>query len=85
MFEVRVSTKISRIITKKIPLPRRDRILLALIQLEQNPFLGVKMWGEMEGKRKIRIWPYRVIYTVDEVSKVIKIVEVGHRGHMSYK
>lgn len=70
---------------KKIPNPWRLRISNVIDELEKNPWLGFKMWGEMQGKRKIRVWPYRVIYTVDEINKLVKIVEIGHRGHMSYK
>ena len=70
---------------KRIPLPWKRRISDVIDRLVLNPFLGSKMWGELQGKRKIRVWPYRVIYSVDEKSRSINILELGHRGHMSYR
>ncbi len=70
---------------KKIPFPWSMRILDALTTLEVDPYTGEKMWGEYEGTRKIRIWPYRVIYIVDEKEHCVKVVEIGHRGSMGYK
>ncbi len=70
---------------KKIPLPWRERVDQAMRSLANKPFLGIKMSGEYHNKRKIRVWPYRILYTFDQERKTVWIVEVGHRGHMSYK
>lgn len=68
---------------KKIPLPWRERITRAIDDLENNPFYGEKMWGKLSGRRKIIIWPYRIIYTVDEKARQVKVLNIGHRGHRS--
>lgn len=68
----------------KIPLPWSFRISRAIDSLEFNPYLGDKMSGDMAPKRKIKIWPYRIMYVVDEKIKLISIKEVEHRGHTSY-
>jgi len=47
---------------KKIPFLWRDRIEKAIDILKNNPFYGEKMSGELKDRRKIRIWPYRIIY-----------------------
>lgn len=70
---------------KEIPLPWRERIGKAIDELQKNPFLGEKMWGKLSDKRKIRVWPYRLIYELDKEKKFIVVVEVGHRGSMKYK
>ncbi len=69
---------------RKIPLPWQVRILDVLTDLETTPYLGEKMGGDMKDKRKIRVWPYRIIYKIQEDLKLIKIMEIEHRGHTSY-
>jgi mRNA-degrading endonuclease RelE of RelBE toxin-antitoxin system len=69
---------------KKIPLPWQVRILDALTQLETKPFLGEKMSGVLADIRKIKVWPYRILYRVDQNRKFISILEIGHRGQVSY-
>jgi len=50
----------------KIPQPWQKRILDVLTALETNPFLGEKMHADMADRRKIVIWPYRIIYRIKE-------------------
>ena len=69
----------------KISSPWIGRIERAIDALELNPYLGEKMNGDMSDLRKIKVWPYRIIYRIEKKEKVIKITEVGHRGGMSYK
>ena len=69
----------------KIPTPWNERIELTIDQLKTQPFMGEKMFGELKDKRKIRVWPYRIIYSIDENTKEIRISEINHRGNMSYK
>lgn len=64
---------------KKIPFPWQVRVMQAIGVLEHDPFYGEKLSGDLEGKRKIRIWPYRVIYQLDLKKKIIIIVEARHR------
>jgi addiction module RelE/StbE family toxin len=68
----------------KIPLPWQVRVLEKLTDLEVDPYAGDKMEGKMKGNRKLRVWPYRIIYRIDEKLKWVKIMEVGHRGNISY-
>lgn len=68
----------------KIPLPWHLRITQAIDHLEYSPYGGEKMSGDMKDKRKITIWPYRIIYKIDEKKRMIVICEADHRGNMSY-
>ncbi|MDP3996097.1 MAG: type II toxin-antitoxin system RelE/ParE family toxin [bacterium] len=70
---------------KKIPLPWRDRIIEVLRIIAKNPLAGIPMTGELKGKRKVRVWPYRIIYEFDKKEKIVNVLEIGHRGGMSYK
>lgn len=79
---------VSRSIQKSldcIPLPWRQRIREAIDGLKTDPYVGIKMNGEMKDRRKLKIWPYRVIYKIFSAEGAVKIFEVEHRGHMSYK
>ncbi len=69
---------------KRIPPPWIDRLWLAIDSLQLNPYTGVAMSGNMQDKRKVKVWPYRIIYRVDKAEKVIVVLEVAHRGSMSY-
>lgn len=77
-FQLYIPKSAAKAITK-IPEPWQSRIIKALDAIVENPFYGEKMMGKLKDKRKIRIWPYRVIYKLDEKNKVIVIVEIGHR------
>lgn len=68
----------------KIPLPWSFRINRTIDSLQLNPYLGEKMGGDMAPRRKLKVWPYRIMYVIDEKIKSIRIVEVEHRGHTSY-
>ena len=68
----------------KIPLPWSARIKKVINSLAYQPFLGEKMKGDMAPRRKIKVWPYRIIYRIREEIKFIVIVEVEHRGNTSY-
>jgi mRNA-degrading endonuclease RelE of RelBE toxin-antitoxin system len=68
----------------KIPLAWAFRIKQAIDRLVNEPYLGEKMLGKYADKRKIAVRPYRVIYTIHEDLKLIRIKEIEHRGNTSY-
>ncbi|MDP3794795.1 MAG: type II toxin-antitoxin system RelE/ParE family toxin [Candidatus Sungbacteria bacterium] len=70
---------------RNVSLPWRNRIIAAIDALERDPFYGEKMMGRLAGKYKIRVWPYRIIYAIDKKKKIVVLLEVGHRGGISYK
>ncbi|MDP3726026.1 MAG: type II toxin-antitoxin system RelE/ParE family toxin [bacterium] len=81
---VYVSTHIRKSLLK-IPSPWIERIEKAIDALELNPYFGEKMNGDMSHSRKIKVWPYRIIYKIEKKERVIKITEASHRGGMSYR
>jgi len=68
----------------KIPKLARQRIEKIIDGLEIDPYLGVKMNGELAHLRKIKLANYRIIYQVIESKIVIEILEIESRGNMSY-
>ncbi|MFA6486537.1 MAG: type II toxin-antitoxin system RelE/ParE family toxin [Candidatus Magasanikbacteria bacterium] len=69
----------------RIPSPWIERIGQALDVLSSDPHIGEKMAGKLSDCRKIRVWPYRIIYRLDKSRRVVEVLEIGHRGSMSYK
>ena len=65
---------------KKIQLPWRERILDTMSELANNPLMGEIMTGKLQEKRKVRVWPYRIIYKIDVKKRKIVITDLGHRG-----
>ena len=57
----------------------RERILRRLLALEENPRpSGIKKLQGQESFR-LRVGDYRVLYTIDDKSKQVFILGVGHR------
>jgi mRNA interferase RelE/StbE len=69
---------------KKIPIFIADRIEARIGLLEGNPYLGVKMNGDMAHLRKLKVSNYRIIYEVIESKIIIIILEIESRGNISY-
>lgn len=68
----------------KMPGNISRRIEKVIDELEINPYLGVKMNGDLENLRKIKISNYRIIYQVIESKIAIEIKEIESRGNVSY-
>ena len=62
----------------------QEKMIQKLRELETNPYLGVKMNGELSHLRKIKIANYRIIYRVIELKIIIEIMEIASRGNISY-
>lgn len=73
-----------RKVLKKMPQNWQEKIILKLRELESNPYLGVKMNGELAYLRKIKLANYRIIYRVIESKIIIEIMEIESRGNIFY-
>ena len=62
-----------------LPKPERTKVRKKLAFLEQNPYAGKKLSGELEGIRTVRAWPYRLFYEVNETEKRIDVHKIKHR------
>ena len=83
MYYIYIPNQIKRAV-KKFPRSIQERIEEALTLLETNPYLGLKMHGERDEQRKIKVSNYRIIYQVIESKIVIEILEIESRGNTSY-
>ena len=64
---------------KKLPENVRKRVLTAVDELIRNPFLGVRLRGELKGKWRWRVGKYRIIYRIDQTSQLVIFLDVGLR------
>ncbi len=60
----------------------QQRIVKKLKLLEQNPFLGKPLIGELVGAWTLRIGKYRVIYQIRHEKLIIFVLDVGHRKNV---
>lgn len=63
----------------KLPKHDRQRVLAALQGLRSDPWQGKKLEGDLEGLYAIRVWPYRIIYTMEKKMVTVTVVAIGHR------
>lgn len=62
-----------------LPPQEKKKVKKKLISLETNPLSGKKLSGELEIYRSLRVWPYRIVYSVNEVEKRIEVSDIEHR------
>lgn len=64
---------------KRIDKRYKGRILVALIELRKNPYLGKPLNGDLEEKFSLRVWPYRIIYEIYKKQLLIYVISISHR------
>jgi mRNA interferase RelE/StbE len=70
----------------KLPAEIQQRIAAKIDELKENPYLpGVKALKNGEGRLRLRVGDYRVIYRVEADRLVIIIIKVGHRKNIYKK
>ncbi|MDO8649143.1 MAG: type II toxin-antitoxin system RelE/ParE family toxin [Candidatus Peregrinibacteria bacterium] len=64
---------------RKLPHRDQERISLALEHLAENPFFGKKLDRELTGFYSMRVWPYRIVYIIEQKIITVTVVSIGHR------
>lgn len=64
---------------RRLPGDVKNRIRTRVEELAQNPYLGLRLVGPLEGFWKDRVGQYRIIYKVEEKSKMIVFYDVDLR------
>jgi mRNA interferase RelE/StbE len=64
----------------KIPYPWQGRIIIVLKKLASDPHIGKKLEGKYKNDYSIRVWTYRIIYTIKKKELIIEVIEIEHRG-----
>lgn len=63
----------------KLPENYRIRIIAALDEIVSDPFSGKKLSGNKKGQYSMRVWPYRIIYSIEKNELIIIVIDVDHR------
>ena len=64
---------------QRLPKTEQRKILKKLHSLEDNPYSGKKLTGELTGIRSLRAWPYRIFYEINEKTSRVEIHKISHR------
>ena len=64
---------------QRLPKNIQKRLPSALLNIKQNPTIGVKLHGELKGYFKYRLGDYRIIYTFDVKTSTVEVATIEHR------
>lgn len=77
-YRIELSKKATKSL-KKIPSKHQKRLISAIKQLQENPYKGKQLSGELSDVRSLRVWPYRVLYKFYQDKTIILVLDLGHR------
>ncbi len=63
----------------RLPNYIQKRLPGALRAIQQNPVIGIKLHGELDGFYKYRLGDYRIVYTFNAKSSAVEVVTIEHR------
>ncbi len=55
------------------------RIITAFVEIQNNPLIGEKLRGELQGYYKLRLGDYRIVYSFDSKQSKVSVVKIEHR------
>ncbi len=64
---------------KRIPKNEQIKLRKKLYALEKFPYSGKKLTGELKGIYSLRVWPYRILYEINEKEKRVEVLKIAHR------
>ena len=64
---------------RSLPKEVQERVYRAILGLMESPFIGVKLRGELSGLWRLRVGEYRIIYAIEEETRRVVLLDVGHR------
>ena len=64
---------------RRLPGSVKARVRQRVIELSENPYLGLRLVGELSDYWKDRVGKYRMIYQIDETTKTIIMYDVDLR------
>jgi len=64
---------------RHLPRDARNRVTVRVEELAENPYLGLRLVGQLEGFWKDRVGQYRILYAIDEKNKTIILHDVDLR------
>lgn len=68
----------------RLPEKERFRVKLAFLDTQNNPFAGKKLKGKYQGSYSVKVWPYRILYEINQNILTIFVLKIKHRGGGAY-
>lgn len=78
MFDVHIKSKALRQL-HKLDRKHQKRIAASIDELANDPYLGKRLEGNLSGYFSMRVWPYRIIYTIEKKIVTVTVVAIGDR------
>ena len=63
---------------KKLVTQDQNKVSKKFVLLVQDPLSGKKLTGQFRGKRSLKAWPYRIIYSIN-AQKELWVESILHR------
>ncbi len=64
---------------KRLPKTEQAKIRKKLHSLEQDSHSGKKLTGELRGIYSLKVWPYRILYDINETERRVEVHKIAHR------
>lgn len=64
---------------RKLQRKDQQRVAREIDRIAANPFEGKKLEGDQAGRWSWRVWPYRIIYTIEKRIITVTVVAIGQR------
>lgn len=78
MYKVKITRKTEKYINK-LSKKDQERVLSGLEKLEEDPHIGKKLVGDLNGYYSLRVWPFRIVYRIKRKQLLVFVLKVGHR------
>jgi len=83
MYQIKFSRQ-ARKSLPKLPNAYQIKVRRVIASLKFDPYIGKKLEGKYKNDYSIRVWPFRIIYTIMKKELIIEVIEIEHRGR-AYK
>ena len=78
VFQPDIPPHIAEVI-RHLPPDLKRSIKQALRALSVDPYSGQPLLRELEGLWKYRVRRFRIVYTIDQARRIIRVIAVSHR------
>lgn len=77
-YQIRIKPSAQRELNK-LPKDEYYKVLVALTTIAKDPFSGKKLKGKLKSQWSVRVWPYRIIYSIYKSKSLVIVIKIGHR------
>ena len=83
-YDIKIDKKVFKFFVKlsKTDSETAKTLLKLIYDLKINPYESKKMKGKFKGLNRIKSGDYRIIFRIDKMSKVVRVLEVGKRSNI---